>query len=183
MYFLTLSGDRCAMISITQANKKRYSESLRHLLRVTGALGWRTRIQTKDRLSPNGDQKGELWWPATPCHLQTHLGKEVLCKSSYFSNYFARQEGGRKISSLPNNGPANQKLSQPAKGKPLYVELPVYSNGLVVYNSPSELPPFSKKCVPFFCSDLSMVLLQLVYPELQFFCYSWINFFFFLLVK
>lgn len=47
---------------------------------------------------------------------------------------------GRRFPSPPSNSPTNEK--------PLYLELPVYSNGLSVYNSTSQLP-FSIKQLSF----------------------------------
>ena len=47
------------------------------------------------------------------------------------------QAGGRKNLSLPSNSPANEK--------PLHFKLPVSSNGLFVYNMPSQLPLLHKR--------------------------------------
>ena len=50
-------------------------------------------------------------------------------------HYFTTTTTNRK----PDNSSTNQRLSQ-LNEKPLHFELPVSSNGLFVYNSPSQLP-------------------------------------------
>ena len=50
-------------------------------------------------------------------------------------HYFTTTTSNRK----PDNSSTNERLSQ-LNEKPLHFELPVSSNGLFVYNSPSQLP-------------------------------------------
>ena len=66
--------------------------------------------------------------------------REVPCISNRKKVITLLPAEGRKNFSLPGNSPASEKLHSSANRKSRYLKLPVSSNGLFVYNSPSQLP-------------------------------------------
>lgn len=71
--------------------------------------------------------------------LPTSTGKEVPCIPNRKWHHFTTPAGERKDSSSSSNSPANGTCPNSTNKKPLYSELSVYSTGLVIYHSPSQV--------------------------------------------